>query len=152
MPLFGGRGQIVGTNTNDAAAAGNVGEIISSSVESGSAVSLVTATAKTITSIALTPGDWDLQGVVHYDFGATTNVAGVISSISGTTDTYDLTADRCNSDPRSSTPSNLVPLSCPITRRRVSIAVNTTYYLVAWSNFGTSTCTAHGHISARRVR
>ena len=52
---------IVGTTTNDSATAGYVGEVITSSVPVGSAVSLTTAVSavsgKTITSISLTAGD-----------------------------------------------------------------------------------------------
>jgi hypothetical protein len=55
-------GQLPGTATNDSAAAGDVGEYVSSVIATGSATSFTTATAKNITSISPTAGDWDVQG------------------------------------------------------------------------------------------
>ena len=50
---------LVGVTSASNAAAGSVGEIISALVAVGSPVSLVNATAKNVTSISLTAGDWD---------------------------------------------------------------------------------------------
>lgn len=57
-------GQDVATAMNDNDIAGNIGEYMESVVLSGAAVALVTATGKTITSLTLTPGDWDIDGTV----------------------------------------------------------------------------------------
>ncbi|MDP2325295.1 MAG: hypothetical protein Q8N51_14890, partial [Gammaproteobacteria bacterium] len=73
---------IEGTNTNDAAAAGYIGELIGSTIASGSAVSLTTATNANVTSISLTAGDWDVWGAITYNHGGSTNVTTHLSSIS----------------------------------------------------------------------
>lgn len=52
-------GQLLGTATNDSASAGNVGQVISASATSSD---LNSAAVANITSIALTPGDWDVYG------------------------------------------------------------------------------------------
>ncbi|MGF6309478.1 hypothetical protein ABIB82_003924 [Bradyrhizobium sp. i1.8.4] len=75
------------TNTNNNASAGNVGEFISSNVASGSAVALTTGTAADVTSISLTAGDWDVEGMVTFTTTATSSISTVsayISSASGT--------------------------------------------------------------------
>jgi hypothetical protein len=56
-------GQLLGTNTNDSATAGNVGEIISSSSMSASTTTVAdTEIDVTGASIALTPGQW----IIHF--------------------------------------------------------------------------------------
>ena len=57
-------GGIVGTTTNDNAAAGKVGEFISSIIPSASGVVLTNNTIANVTSISLTAGDWDVWGNV----------------------------------------------------------------------------------------
>jgi len=82
---------IVGTTTNNNANAGSVGEVVSSSVAVGSAVSLTTAagafTGKTITSISLTAGDWNVFGIVGINMAATTNFTASAGGINTVADT-----------------------------------------------------------------
>ena len=78
---------VKGTTTNDSAAAGTVGEEIVSTVIVGSAVSLTTATAATVTSIALTAGDWDVSFDAMFTGGTTTLVVYTKASLSTTTNT-----------------------------------------------------------------
>jgi hypothetical protein len=145
-----------GTNTNDAAAAGNVGEYVSATLASGSATSLVTATAKTVTSISLTAGDWDVRGCVAFTNTATTNYTVVSGGISQTANTLptnmDLdTASRFQLVKAAGTTGagsfghNLAPC-------RISLNATTTIYLIAFATFSASTVNAYGWISARRVR
>src|SRR5262249_6297435 len=63
---------IVGTTTNDDAPEGNIGELLSSFIASGSAVSLTTGVAANITSILITPGDWDVTANAYFSATATT--------------------------------------------------------------------------------
>jgi hypothetical protein len=67
-------GQIPGTATNDDAAAGKLGEIISSNIVVGSAVSLTTNTPANITSLSLTAGDWDVWGLMNSSEGSGTTL------------------------------------------------------------------------------
>lgn len=144
---------IVGTTTNDNAAAGSVGEYVSSTVISGSAVSLTTATPANVTNISLTAGDWDVSGLVGFLPANTTQVTQIVGSISTTSATLN------------TTPGNLVVLTSPATTYdgatqadcamspvRLSLASTTTVYLVAMSKFTVSTNGAFGIIRARRVR
>ena len=149
-------GQIPGTATNDNAAAGDVGEYMESSVLVGSATSVSNATAKTITSLNLTAGDWDVSGNIHYLGATTTTFTQVICDLSSANNTLQ------NSDPQtfnqlglagivaSGTSGTPVAVQCPTFR--VSLASAATEYLIAFSQFGTSTMTAFGSIRARRVR
>ena len=140
---------IKGTTTNNSANAGSVGEYVLSNIASSTPVSLTSATAKNVTSIILTAGDWDIDGTVHFIYGATTNITslfGGASIISNTIDSYTF-SHRC---------APFVPGSAPmgytIPPRRLSIASTTVVYLVAVAGFTVSTCSAYGYIQARRIR
>ena len=71
-------GVIDGSN----AAAGQIGEVISFFTTSPG-VTLTSGTAATVTSIPLTPGDWDVQGEVWVSIGAggATQILGSISPV-----------------------------------------------------------------------
>src|SRR5262245_9042225 len=62
---------VQGTNTNDSAASGFVGEYVSSTVVVGSAVVLSANTSANVTSISLTTGDWDVSGNDFINYAAT---------------------------------------------------------------------------------
>lgn len=144
---------IVGTSTNNNAAAGSVGEYISSVIASGSAVALTTVTPINITSIALTAGDWDVTGAVDYSPGGTTNIVFVLGSISTTTGTVDTTPTNVASITYNA--AGIVPVGAPrigLPLLRVSIASPTTYFLVSNQNFTVSTLACYGYIAARRIR
>jgi hypothetical protein len=149
-------GQLPATATNDSAAAGKVGEYIESVIASGSAVSLVTATAKTVTSISLTAGDWDVSANCGFTGGATTQVTYMTASVSTTTNTLDQTNGRQNNIYSNAaavfnaTAGGLPAL--PIQSLRFSLSATTTIYLVAQTSFTTSTASAFGLLRARRVR
>lgn len=153
-PQLGSPGQVQGTATNDSAAAGNVGELISSTVASASAVALTTATSANVTSISLTAGDWDVSGVVIHKFAATTTTTLMqigISTTSATLPTATTGATDYNvlrqasSAPGGDTAQLIGP-------HRISLSATTTVYLVANDTFATSTDAAYGTLRARRVR
>ena len=149
-----GNTTIFGTTTNDNAAAGYVGEYISATLASGSAVSLSTGTAKTVTSISLTAGDWDVSGVVNNILGATTNVVAAYGGISTTADTLgaDNTFAGITNIAAGLVYGNALQLRNVVPTQRISIASTTTVYLIGYGSFSVSTLTAHGLIRARRVR
>jgi hypothetical protein len=142
-------GQLQGTATNDNAAAGLVGEYIESVIVSGSAVSLVNATAKNVTSISLTAGDWDVQGNICFSVSAGATLGGLSTGASLTTNAHDAQTDTQTVNVASvvGAGANLV---APY--RRISIAVTTTVYLVALANFSGGTAAAFGALKARRAR
>jgi hypothetical protein len=146
---FGAANNIVGTATNNNAVAGNIGEYVESNVASGSAVSLTSATSANVTSISLTAGDWDVQGIVNYTMtGATTaNFSSGSNSTSATLggdNTYIYTpfASAGLTDQL----GNVIP------SRRFSLSGTTTIYLIGNATFSVGSASAYGLIRARRVR
>ena len=147
-------GQLPGTTTNDNAAAGKVGEYVSSSVLVGSAVSLTTATPLNVTSISLTAGDWDVEVNAAFTGGATTVVQSLLASISTTTASIDSTPGRfTNVSGGNVAVFNFdATVSAVVPRARFSLTTTTTIYFVAQATFSVSTASVYGIISARRAR
>lgn len=149
---FNSTSGIVGTTTNDNAAAGSVGEFVSSEVLIGSAVNLTTATAADITSISLTAGDWDVRGNVVFNPAGTTTSNSHIAWISTTSATLPTLPNK------GALTESLVAYSAgnaPALETgtiRISVAGTTTVFLSARMVFLVSTANAYGFISARRIR
>lgn len=143
---------VKGTNTNDDAAAGYVGELISSTVVAGSAVSLTTNAAANITSISLTAGDWDVSAINMFQPGATTSASIYRGSISATSATIDTTPGRVISKVDAAQVPGTNYQAYAIPQTRISLAATTTIYLVSYALFTVSTMTSWGTIAARRVR
>jgi hypothetical protein len=144
---------LTGTNTNDAAAAGRVGEYISSTVASASAVSLTTATTSNITSISLTAGDWDVSGEVGFTGNGATLQTYQLGSITQTSLSIDQTGGMCAGvSPRADTTGQTSINRIAVIGGRISLSATTTVYLTAQVGFSVSTLSAYGFIRARRVR
>jgi hypothetical protein len=142
-----GGNQIVGskkgvTDGSDAAA-GEVGEIISNTV---SGVSLTNSTQTNITSITLTAGDWNIEGVGRID---TSTAPLTLMSVS--TNTVSATIAGFPYTAQLSLPSAQSNQQMPAPSRRMSITASTTIYLVMYAAFASGTATAQGYIKARRV-
>lgn len=137
-----------GTITNDSAAAGDVGEYIPSVV--GTTNFPATTVFGDLTSIALTPGDWDVTAIMAVDnLASVTNVVMGISPNSGNSTTgLVLGSNRVAILPPTSGSST----SGSIPNYRVSIASGATYYLKYSASYSGSIPTAEGRLSARRVR
>lgn len=147
-------GQLPGTTTNDSAGAGRVGEILSASVTSGSAVSLVTGTAKTVTSIDLTAGDWDASGVVCFTGNAATTARYSFTGTSQTNNTLGALGSYAENFIAlvGVAVFSLVDVCYTLPTQRYSNAATTTTYLIASLEFAVNTASAYGVIRARRVR
>ncbi len=141
-----------GTNTNDSAAAGYVGEYVSSTLTSVTPVSLTNLTIADVTSISLTAGDWDVDGQVSYAFGATTSVTRLRQGASSASATMTNGLDMSVQTTAAQVPTNAIDANLPIPKTRFSLNATTTIYLVAQAEFTVSTCAAYGTIRARRVR
>lgn len=137
-------GGVVGTTTNNNANAGSVGEY---QTTSNSASAISSATTTNITSISLTAGDWDVQGLISYVPTAT--ISNAFSAISTTSGSLGALGNYTTLPGSSVTGSSLVS---PTPTVRVSISATTTVYLVGNVSFPSGTCTAQGFIRARRVR
>lgn len=143
---------VLGTNTNDNAAAGYVGEYVTSQVTSD--VSAGSSNVYfNITSISLTAGDWDVTGNMEFDLNSATATSciAVVSTFTGNT-----TTDHVSGYNKS---SGAVPLStnaqgtsAQIPRFRVSIASTTTVYLKCLYTYTAGTPQAIGSLTARRIR
>lgn len=142
---------VVGTATNNNAAAGSVGELISATLVEGSAVSLTTATAANITSVNLTAGDWDVSGVVAFKFAGTTSYTILTGGTNSTSATIGAIGTYANNVVAANVPGAVTAIKeAPITR--YSLSATTTVYLIAYAAFTVSTLQAYGFIRARRVR
>jgi hypothetical protein len=143
-----------GTAANDNAAAGQIGEVISSQVLEGSAVALTTSVVANITSISLTPGDWDVRGHVSFVSAATTSVTRVIGGISETTAARDVVGMNTETGSvfAAVVPGAINAFKLPVGPTRKSLATTTTIYLVALGTFTVDTMSAYGSIVARRMR
>jgi len=140
---------LVPTTTNDNATAGDLGEYISAVREVASAVSFSALTPVNITSIALTPGDWDVEGQVTF-YGASASITECHAEIGLTSATRAGDAYASSTSPLSTTAFSLD--TATLCRRRISVAGNTTVYLIAETNFSAGSVTGYGFLNARRVR
>jgi len=147
-------GGIEGTTTNDNACAGCVGEYVESVIATGSAVVLTTGTAKTITSISLTAGDWDVDCVVQYTTATTTSVTGTGASLSLATNTLDTTIGRfVNAQFPAFVPgASSAAYGVAVPPLRFSLASTTSIFMVGFANFTVAAFNGFGIIRARRVR
>jgi hypothetical protein len=151
--VFNNNPPLIGTATNDDAVAGNYGEYITASA---TGVSLVSQTAKTLTSIALTAGDWDIRTEQQYGGNAATIVDGMLTSISLVNNTFDSTLGRYISN---SFGTSFAPFAVDVGQVgqslgpvRFSLSGNTTIYSIGYLGFTVSTATSSAILSARRVR
>lgn len=151
------QGAVLGTAGTAAANAGSVGEIIRSTVPVGSQVALTTATPANVTSIALTPGDWDLYGAIDFNPAATTSITQLIASISLTSATLSsqpggsgLGPDPNDEWSQAASANNGLIVMLP--SATLLISVNTTVFLVAQGTFTVAALNAYGTLTARRRR
>jgi hypothetical protein len=148
-------GPITGVTDGSDAAAGKVGEYISSQVLSGAAVSLTSGTVANVTSIALTAGDWDVWGNVAFTGGAATTLTYANASINTTSATQPTPPGNgafASAVPGGAALFSTDDLFLPVGMTRISVSGNQTVYLIARASFGISTCVAYGFIGARRRR
>lgn len=142
--------KIRGTTTNDAAAAGFVGEYIES-VQTSLVSTTATNVWRDITSITLTPGDWDICGSWWTEVsGATlTALALGIGTAAGDSSAGMTQGQSWHMGPLPTTASDRSYSSAPY---RVSISSNTTYYLKFRGTYTVSDIDGKGSIMARRWR
>ena len=141
-----------GSATNDSAAAGNVGEYVSSS---GLAANPGGSSAWTnVLTISLTAGDWDVSGNAHYPFPAggisTGQLAIALSAYASTTTTDHVAGDNVSSSLPPNATNTDVSLCVPAWR--VSLSTTTTIYLKTLLTAGAGQWKIDARISARRVR
>jgi hypothetical protein len=134
--------RLQGTGTNNSAATGYMGEVVSATNSGGTVVSGNAAT--NVTSISLTAGDWDVYGNVLGT--GSVNTTYVVAWISTTSTTLPSTPGYSGV---SIAGGGYYAVNAPVTR--ILIASTTTVYLGGQMN-GTGTLTLSGSIYARRAR
>lgn len=146
-------GGIVGTTTNNDVQAGSVGELITASLAVGSQINLTNNVPANIISISLTAGDWDVSGVLHFNYGATDSVGFLIGSTSSTSATHGAvdTQTQLVFPSAGQVNGNQTPHRMSVPMNRFKLSGTTTVFLVATAAF-TGAYNAHGMIRARRVR
>lgn len=143
--------QVHGTTTNDAAPAGYSGEYVSSTILTASPVPLVSGAAKTITSIALTAGDWDVSGTVAFKPAAGTTSTKQTAGVSLTDNALPTNPGGGYVEDQAAYGATL-GATLSVGTSRISLAAPATVYLVAQQTFAVSTSAAFGFIGARRAR
>jgi hypothetical protein len=142
---------ISGVTNGANAAAGNVGEVIYSSIPVGSAVSVSTAVPTNVTSVLLTAGDWDCDGnIVNNPSGTSPGVfTGGMSTVSNTLPTPPAGGyAKMGGAAGVSGQSEAIALS----RQQYNISSSQTVYLVVNQSFSGGTMSVYGQIYCRRMR
>lgn len=142
-------GHYSGEPSTGSAAAGEIGEYVESVIVAGSAVALVTGTGKTVTSITLSAGDWDVDLSTYFNSGVG-NVTSITTGMSLVTNTLDTTPGRWGQMLFSLTTPPTIHTNVP--PYRFSISGSTTIFLIAQSGFTAASMAAFGIIRARRAR
>lgn len=137
--------QMKGNNTNTAPPAGFIGQQISSAATS---VATTSSTAKTITSINLTAGIWDISAIsTAVPTGGTGLIGAHILGISTTDNTLigNIGDDQFQINVSAGALSGCVP------QKRATLSGNTTYYAVVTNVYSSTTCPTNARITATRV-
>ena len=133
---------IVGTTTNNNAASGYVGEVITGS---SAGVSLTSNVNTDIISISLSAGDWDVYGYVNADT-ATSNILTFV----GWTNTT--SATQPNARVGLNFPTATGSTLAPVPSQRFFLSTTTTLYLSMSVLFSTGSVVGNGVVYARRRR
>lgn len=142
---------ILGTNTNNNASTGYVGESVRS-LETTDTAAGTTTEFKDYTSISLTAGDWLVSGLLRWSLaGATQTVAGMAISINSNNTTTDHVLS--DNDVRGLPPTSATSIVFTIPNYRLSLSATTTVYLKGVATFSAGTPEmVDGRISAVRIR
>lgn len=120
-------------------------------IPSGSSVSLTTITAKTVTSLTLPAGDWDIDGTVLYTPQGSTLVSGYFSGISLVANTLPGEQDYMTGGvgyTRAATASTFNIRSPAV---RIRSDGTTVVHLIAYAAFSAGTLVAAGKLTARKI-
>lgn len=139
------------------AAAGKIGEYLSSIVTVAAGVSIATGVATQIRSLVLTPGDWDLWGEVALGppVGGVAELYYAAASLwttsaaSPTTSQYPADGVAYSELAFNATGDGATMSLNPM---RINITTNTTYFLNAYIEYGATSLHVGGAIRARRRR
>ena len=140
-------GEYKGRSSNTAPSATMIGEQISSYIAEGSGISLTTAIPADVTSIALTPGIWNVSGIVMFGGGPVTGTATGASIVT----TSATTGNQGENYITSPVVPTTLDYGISIPQYRISLNATTTVYLTAIAIFTVGTVVAYRRLSATRV-
>lgn len=141
---------IIGISDGSDATTGNVGEYVANSVIQAAALTLTTATPKTVHLINLTAGDWNISAIGAITGTSTGTAFDVAISTATNSFTGSVLGHSHSQSPIVSTAGADATLAIP--NLRVSINSPQTYYLIVQETFPSGTQKAYGRISAHRIR
>lgn len=156
---------IKGTSTNDNAAAGDVGEVISASVTYTTPTALTSGSALSITSISLTAGQWSIVAMGGLKpTAATTSITNKVMAIGRTNNTQPgsgvYMVPNANGEVQwddtilAYIPGNGQQVVIGTVQSVMKLSATTTVYLIEQVGFSGAgaTCSGFGSITATRVR
>ncbi len=152
--------QLLGTQTNDSATIGNVGEYISFNLPLSSQITLTASLPSSLGGIAIGGGDWDIVSQVNVTLSVSTSAGPIYSfaCISSISTAVNTTNGFCNQSPGGTLAGTggagpgvgpLTGVSLYVGPVRVSVSACTSYFMLAQSDKAHN---ANGIIQARRVR
>lgn len=151
----GGSAQFINTGTGTYAVLDqtklNIGDTVVSTVASGSAVTLTTATPANVTSISVPPGKYAISGVINYN-GAITVSGPQLASVNTTSATIGNQGDNAVSAVWLATQVAAGDVTLSVPSWILTVTTTTTVYLVAQTTFSGGTSKAYGRISAVRIQ
>lgn len=128
----------------------SLNQVVTSAVQSGSAVALTTATPANVTSITLTEGDWTVFGVIGFLPTGTTSITVMTGGFNTTSATVPPLGQKVSFAQPATVPG-AVGQEFPIAISRLVVPAGTTQtvFLVAQATFTASTMGAYGVLTAR---
>jgi hypothetical protein len=135
------QGGYVGNSVGGSIPAGYIGEVISANNTTG--VNLPNGTTNAVSSIVLTPGNWEIQGEIWFA-GTLTIAMAAINITIAIPGVSSIATARTQVQPTTS------PSIIPLRTCYVNVTANKTFYLVAFCNFSSGTVSATGNIWAIR--
>jgi hypothetical protein len=145
--------EITGNTAGTAATAGNIGQDVKTVLGSGSAISLSANTSTNITSLSLTPGDWDIDGVCAFVASSATSPspANWSCGVSTTSGSISGLVGLQNVSFLNTFTSATFGLNQPTKRTQILVTSTETVYLVVFVEYTSGTVAGYGTIEARRV-
>lgn len=145
--------QHTGTNTNDNAASGFVGEYITANA---SGINFAGSGAyANVASVSLTAGDWDIEGFSVMNAGTATGISTYIGGVSLSNGGLDVANAGGFNQISLAVGAILGQTVIPSGTRRFSLSATTSVFLlgfVVYTTAGTGSWTTNSFIRARRVR
>ena len=139
-----------GTTAGTSAGVGNIGEIFQAGIPGGSLVGLTSGVPANVTSIALSPGDWEVSGIVTLKYTSATQSADGQAGLNVLSATLPGDNVRGFDNTRHTATTSNASITFPLFN--FNSASPQTAYLIAQASFSAGSCAAFGHIQARRVR